>query len=183
MELHEKILSHLYEQRDTKYYSDIYKVFESYTASQRDQKLNELRAKGLVKIREPFDYGFFILGDNNQKNGGEFDYSRKAMITIDGIEYVKNMLNQTANKNDSTMVINVNSSVINAPLNQSFDDRSFNKTIHSTNNPPKPKETIQKPSTWTLSNISFNLVMGIIITVVGGLIVLIYWERIRHLFE
>ena len=113
----------------------------------------------------------------------------RAKILIDGIEYVKaNLLKDGSKQNESGQHVrveikgpiqNIVGSTINAPVTQSRDDFSRSKTPIKTINSPIEADKIQKPKIWTASNIMFVILTGVII----GLLVLIFWEKIRQFFE
>ena len=140
-----------------------------------DNSLNEYEVQYLCQLL--LDNG--DVADCITKDGFEIGINEKSKAAFYSKKYLKNKPSQqTTVKVDIGQIQNIADSTINAPVSQSRDDLSRNKTYSNVTSAPTPADTKQKPKTWTTSNIIFV----ILTTVTGGILVLIFWEQIRGMF-
>jgi hypothetical protein len=121
------------------------------------------------------------VADNRNKDYFAIGFTDISKSAYFGKKYLNRPTHSQSVKVDIGQFQSIVGSTINAPVTQAADSNLSNTKSKVTLNPPSPNETMQA-KTWTLSNITFTLIIGIIVTVVGGL-VLIYWERIKQFFE
>lgn len=122
------------------------------------------------------------VSDCRTKSGFEIGFISKSKAAYFGKKYLKNGNKELPPiKIEIGQIQNIDRSVINAPVSQSRDDFSLNKTNANTINPPTPAEIKHKPKTWTLSNILFVVLTGLVATIIGGLF-LYYWPDIKLKF-
>jgi hypothetical protein len=92
-EIHEQILLHLYELRNSDEYSDLLIQFKDISSQVLNDRVEELRTKDLIDVQYPFQGGFIMeYGSGRTTNiiGGQ--RYLKAKIKADGIDYVKDKI-------------------------------------------------------------------------------------------
>jgi hypothetical protein len=115
--------------------------------------------------------------DCTTKDGFAIGINKKSKAVFYGKKYLKGNESSTV-KVEIGQLQNISGSTINAPINQIGKDKFDNKTSSNIVSRVMSIKPQNKSKIWTISNILFI----ILTTVIGGLLVLIFWEQIIGLF-